>query len=59
MDAYELLRSPEDPKKESGWKTFHINKIEGLRLLTTQEIEKVFPILRDDPVLAAPSEIPE
>lgn len=44
---------------EEAWKTFHIDRVDNLRLLTLREVEKAFPYLNDEDYMTTPSEPPE
>lgn len=53
FDAFQVL----DKKgAEEAWKTFHIDRVDNLRLLTLREIEKAFPYLNDEDYMTTASE---
>ncbi|MFZ2256085.1 MAG: hypothetical protein WAW59_01155 [Patescibacteria group bacterium] len=44
---------------EDAWKSFHIDRVDNLRLLTLREIEKTFPYLNDEDYMTTATEPPE
>ena len=56
FDALQLLdKNSTDPE----WKSFHIDRVDGVRLLTTEEVRNIFPELDEDTIIhtaAAPLE---
>lgn len=44
---------------EEAWKTFHIDRVDNLRLLTLREVKKKFPYLNDEDYMTTPTEAPE
>lgn len=56
FDALQVL---DKSGAEDAWKSFHIDRVDNLRLLTLREIEKTFPYLNDEDYMTTATEPPE
>lgn len=45
--------------QEELWKSYHIDRIENIRLITLEELDRIFPWLNDDRYMKTPTEPPE
>ena len=57
--GFDALQVLDKSGAEDAWKTFHIDRVDNLRLLILQEVEKAFPHLNDEDYMTTPSEPPE
>lgn len=54
--GFDALQVLDKNGAEDAWKTFHIDRVDNLRLLTLREVEKTFPYLNDEDYMTTASE---